>query len=178
MTAGANYLVAKELSNIIKASFLKKPLGEGDKIDNKSGFIWNVALAAKVVYSPPADHSENGPENILIGYPGAPLYSSKPVLPGERMEIVLDLGREFALSRLRLVWDDDSVPEEWAVEVSTDGSNWKPWIKGNNLELDEFSWWPGYEYYGAEPLQARYIKYRPLVSDQRQIRMRSISLFR
>jgi hypothetical protein len=178
LTAGANYLVAKELSNIIKENFFQKPLTEGDKIDDKAGFVWNTAVTAKILYAPPAESPDNGPENILLGYPGPPLYSSKNIAAGERLEIVLDLGREFKLSRLRLVWDDNSIPKEWAVEISTDGQNWSPWIKGADRTPDQFSWWPGYEYYGPEPVQGRYIKYRPVAPDQRQIRLRSLSLFR
>ena len=178
LTAGANYLIARELANIIKENFLQKPLTEGDKVEDKNSFFWNMALTANVVYAPPADDPENGPQNILIDYPGHALYSSKEVSEQDRLELVLDLGREFKLSRFRLVWDDDSVPEEWAVDFSSDGQNWNPWIKGDNKVLDDFSWWPGYEYYGAEPIQARYLRYRPIKSDVRRIKLRSWSVHR
>ena len=131
LTAGANYLIAKELANIIKENFFKESLTKGDKIEYKNSFFWNPAVIANVVYAPPADDPENDPKDILLGYPGQALYSSKDVPAGERLEIVLDLGREFTLSRLRLVWDDDSVPEEWAVDISPDGQTWNPWIQGN-----------------------------------------------
>ena len=178
LTAGANYLIAKELANIIKEKFFKEPLANGDKVEYKTSFFWNPAVIANVIYAPPADDSENDPKDILLGYPGPALYSSKEVAAGERLEIVLDLGREFTLSRLRLVWDDSSVPEEWAVDISPDGQTWNPWIKGDNKELDSFSWWPGYEYYGAEPIQTRYLRYRPLKSDVRRIGLRSWSVYR
>jgi hypothetical protein len=177
LTAGANYLIAKEFANIIKENFFKRPLTDGDKIEHKNNFFWNPTVVANVVYASPADDPENDPKNILIGYPGPALYSSKEVSAGERLEIVLDLGREFTLSRLRLVWDD-SVPEEWVVEISPDGETWKPWVHGTNKEVDDFSWWPGYEYYGAKLVQARYVKYRTVMSSERHIRLRSLSVFR
>ena len=115
---------------------------------------------------------------MLIGYPGQWLYSSKAVAQDERFEIVLDLTRTLSLSRLRLVWDDSSVPEEWAVDISLDGENWKTWVQGNDKGLDSFSLWPGYEYYGAEPIQARYLRYRPIKSDVRRIKLRLWSVNR
>jgi hypothetical protein len=92
--------------------------------------------------------------------------------------VVVDLGREFTLSRLGLVWDNDSVPEEWVVEISPDGEKWNPWIKGGDKELDGFSWWPGYEYYGAEPIQARFLRYVPIKTEDRSIRIRSLNVYR
>jgi hypothetical protein len=178
LTAGANYVIARELANLIKENYLQKPLSEGDKIEDKNSFFWNMALTAKVVYAPPADDPENSPQNILIDYPGQALYGSKNVPPGDRLEIVLDLGRAFTLSRLRLVWDDSSVPEEWAVDVSSDGENWNPWVTGDKQGLDDFSWWPAYDYYGSEPVQARFLRYRPVKSDLRQIRLRSWTVHR
>lgn len=178
LTAGANYLIAKELANLIKENFFQKPLTESDKIDNKNSFFWNMALTAKTVYAPPVDDPKNGPESVLIDYPGQSLYSSKDVPPGEKLELVLDLGQEFTLSRLRIVWDDDSVPEEWAVDFSSDGQNWNLWTKGDNKVLDEFSRWPGYEYYGAESIQSRFLRYRPVKSDIRRIKLRSWSVHR
>jgi len=178
LTAGANYLVAKELANLIKENFFHKPLAAGDNIDDKDSFFWNAAPTAKIIYAPPADDPENDPKNMLLGYPGRWLYSSKTVAGGERFEIALDLTQTLSLSRLRLVWDHSSVPEEWAVDVSVDGENWKPWIRGDDKELDSFSWWPGYEYYGAEPVRARYLRYRPIKSADRSIRLRSLSVYR
>ncbi len=178
LTAGANYLIAKELANLIKENFFQKTLTGGDKVDDKNSFFWNMALTAKVVYAPPIDDPKNGPESVLIDYPGQSLYSSKDVPPGEKLELVLDLGQEFTLSRLRIVWDDDSVPEEWAVDFSSDGQNWNLWTKGDNEGLDHFSRWPGYEFYGAESIQARFLRYRPVTSDIRRIKLRSWSVHR
>ncbi len=178
LTAGANYLIAKELANLIKENIFRAPLTEGDNIDHKDSFFWNAAPTAEIVYAPPADDPENDPKNMLLGYPGQWLYSSKPVGQDERFEVVLDLTRALSLSRLRLVWDDSSVPEEWAMDISLDGENWKTWVQGDDKKLDKFSWWPGYEYYGAEPVQARFLKYRPMKAADRSIRIRSWSIYR
>ena len=49
------------------------------------------------------------------------------------------------MSRMKIVWGDkDSVPEKWAVDISTDNENWVPWINGDNKSLDNFSLWPAY----------------------------------
>jgi len=179
LTAGANYLIGKELANIIKEHFFEKPLTGGDKIErDKNSFFWNVARTAKVVHAPPADDLENDAKNMLTDYPGPALYSSQEMSAEERLEIVLDLGREFILSRLRLVWDNDSVPEEWGVDISVDNQTWNPWVKGDNKDLDDFSWWPGQEYYNVELVQARYLRYRPLKTDSRRIKLRSWSVCR
>jgi hypothetical protein len=178
LTAGANYLIAKELTNIIKETIFQRPLNEGDKTDQKNSFFWDVALSANVVYAPPADDSEHDAKNMLVGYPGQWLYSSKPVAQGERFEIVLDLTRILSLSRLRLVWDDSSVPEEWVMDISLDGENWKTWVQGNDKRLDNLSLWPGYEYYGSEPVQARFLRYTPTKTQDRSISLRSWSVYR
>jgi hypothetical protein len=179
LTAGANYLIAKEFANIIKQHVFEKPLTAGDKIEqDKNSFFWNVALTGKIIYAPPADGPGNEPQNVLATYPGTALYSSKEVPEAAKLEIVLDLGREFPLSRLRLVWDNGSVPEEWAVDISSDGQTWNPWVNGTNKELDNFSWWPGYEYYGAEEVKGRYLRYHPIKSDVRRIKLRAWNVLR
>lgn len=178
LTAGANYLIARELANIIKEQFLKQPLMEADKVENKDSFFWTHVLPANVIYAPPPDEDENGPKNMLTGYPGPAIYSSKPVAAGERLEIVLDLNKPFALSRLRIVWDDDAVPEEWALDVSLDGETWKTWVQGSDKEIDNFSWWPGYEFYGSKPVQARFLRYRPVKSKDRSISLRCLTVHR
>lgn len=178
LTAGANYLIAKELANLIKENYFQSPLTEEDKIEYKNSFFWNPAVIADVVYAPPSDSEDNNPKNMLTGFPGSALYSSKEVPEGDRFEIVLDLGRSFTLSRLRLVWDDSSVPAEWAVDISDDGQTWKTWVQGDDKDLDEFSWWPGYEYYGAKEVQARFLRYRPVKTAVRSIKLRSWSVYR
>lgn len=179
LTAGANYLIGKGLSNVIKKVIFKKPLTKGDNIDDISSFFWNLTVTATVLYAPPHDDDQNGVANILAGYPGHTLYSSKDPDDGARQEIVLDLNRDFEISRMRIVWgDEDSVPEQWAVDISIDNENWAPWITGDNKNLDDFSLWPGYEYYGAEPVQARYLRYRPIGNENLPIRLRSLSAYR
>jgi len=178
LTAGANYLIAKELANLIKENFFHMSLVEGDNINEKDSFFWDGAPTAKVLYAPPAADPKNSPSNMLLGYPGRSLYSSKEVGQDERFEVVLDLTRILSLSRLRLVWDDAYVPRKWEVDTSVDGVDWKQWVQGDDKALDSFSWWPGYEYYGAEPIQARYLRYRPLESANRSIKLRSLSVSR
>ena len=179
LTAGANYLIAKQLSNVIKSAIFKRPLTEGDKIDDISSFFWSLTVTSNVLYAPEPDNEKNGIANILTGYPSYTLYSSKPFEDGARQDITLDLQNDFKMSRMKIVWGDkDSVPEKWAVDISTDNENWAPWINGDNKSLDNFSLWPAYEYYGAEPVEARYLRYRPIDNENRPIRLRSLSAYR
>ena len=179
LTAGANYLIAKEMANLIKEHFFKMPLSEGDKVESKDSFFWDPALTAKVVYAPPPDNPEKGPQKMLAGYPGPVAYSSRTVATDEKLEVVLGFDRTFPLSRLRVIWEDlSSVPSEWVVDVSTDGETWNEWVRGSDKGLDKFSWWPGYEFYGAEPVQAQYLRYRPIVSKERRIGLRTLSVHR
>jgi hypothetical protein len=179
LTSGANYLIAKQLSNVIKGAIFKRPLTEGDKVDDISSFFWSLTVTSNVLYAPEPDNEKNGIANILTGYPSYTLYSSKPFEDGARQDITLDLQEEFKMSRMKIVWGDkDSVPEKWAVDISTDNENWVPWINGDNKSLDNFSLWPAYEYYGAEPVEARYLRYRPIDNENRPIRLRSLSAYR
>ena len=179
LTGGANYLIAKELSNLIKEQFFRQSLSNGDAIEAKNSFFWNPALTAQIQYAPPADREENQPKNILGGYPSPLMYSSKEVASNEPLEVILDLTREFTLNRLRLFWADEaSVHEEWAVDISTDGKEWKEWASGTNKSVDHHSMWPGYDHFAATPVQARYLKYRPIKSNERRIRLRSVSVYR
>jgi hypothetical protein len=172
-------LIAKELSNAIKERLFNKPLSEGDKIDHKDSFLWSLGVSATVVSAPPPDDPASGPRNMLTGYPGTMVYSSETVPEDEKLEVVLDLGRQFKMSRLRLVWGDEkSVPEKWAVDISNDGQSWDTWVEASDKNLDNFSLWPGYEYYGSNYVEARYVKYRPLKSAERRIRLRSWSIQR
>ncbi|MFH0825801.1 MAG: discoidin domain-containing protein [Pseudomonadota bacterium] len=177
-TAGANYLIAKELAGLIKAHVLGMPLSEGDKVQDKDAFFRDPAVAADVVYAPPARDEAVGPKNILNGYPGLKPYISKDVSPNEKLELVLDLKNSYALGRLRVVWDESPVPEEWTVEVSDDGLAWKPWVRGTDKDTDKLSWWPGYEHFGAEPVHARYLRYAPVKTATRSISLRCLSVSR
>ena len=179
LTAGANYLIAKQLTNTIKEQIFNKPLTEGDRIDDISSFFWSLTVTAKVLYAPSPDNEKNGVANILSGYPNRSEYLSKTPDPGSRQEIVLDLNRVFEISRARIVWSDrESVPKQWELDISTDNENWEPWIKGDNKQLDNFSLWPGYEYYGSSYVKARYLKYMPIDGANNPIRLRSLSVSR
>ena len=53
LTSGANYLIAKQLSNMIKQAIFKKPLTDGDNIDDISSFFWSLTVTSNVLYAPP-----------------------------------------------------------------------------------------------------------------------------
>jgi F5/8 type C domain len=179
LTSGANYLLAKELSNHVRKQVLVLPLSEDDRVDAKDSYFWNLLATAKFVSVPPSDGPENAPENMLSGYPGDRVYASKGVSLSEPLEVVLDLGKVYPVSRLRIVWaDDKSVPERWAFETSQDGTSWETMVKSNAKHVDHFSQWPGFEYYGSRQVYTRYIKYKPLGAGERKIRLRSISAYR
>jgi hypothetical protein len=179
LTAGANYLIAKELANTIKEHFFKQSLSRWDQIDEKDSFFWRPVATAAVVYAPPADTAETGPQNMLTPYPAMAEYASRELASTEKLEVVLDLKHDFALNRARLVWgDDSSVPKEWVVETSLDGETWTPWARGDKTQTDSFSWWPGFEYYTTGSVRARYVKYRPLNTEPSRIRLRAFSVSR
>ncbi len=179
VTAGANYLMAKEFANFIKQYFFNQPLTEGDRIDAKDSFFAMPATGAKIVYAPEPIDWQNVPQNILSGYPGSGSYISKDTPTAEKLEIILDLNSVYTLSRFRLVWPEESaVPEAWAMDISLDGEDWKLWMSGTNKELDKYSWWPGYEYFGSMPVQARFIRYRPVKSELRSIALKSLNVYR
>jgi len=179
LTSGANYLVAKELSNLVKEHFFGQSLTRGDSTRDKDSFFWDLAASGTILYAPPADSAANVPKNMLSGYPGESLYSSRAVPGEEKLEVVLDLGQEFPVSRLRLVWADEAaVPEQWVVESSTNQEAWETLVQGTNKQTDNFSRWPGFEHFAAEPVQAKYLRYRPLTTSQRSVRLRSWSVFR
>ena len=99
--------------------------------------------------------------------------------PGEKLEVVVDMGKPYAVSRLRVVWAEDaSVPDEWAIETSDDQQTWQTFVKARKDQNDNFDRWPGYEYYAAEPVSARFLRYRPLTGKQQTIRLRLWSMFR
>ncbi len=179
LTAGANYLIAKELARMIKEHTFRMPLNASDHIDEQDSFFWNLEVPARVVYAPPAVGPEQGPQNMLAGYPVRGVYSSREVADNDRLEVVLDLQQPFSLGRLRLVWDGVSaVPDEWSMDASLDGETWTPWVRGGNKDLDELGWWPAYEYFGAEPVNARYLRYKPIKTVERAIRIRSVNVYR
>lgn len=179
LTVGANYLVAKELANLVKEQYFKQPLTKGDLVDNKNSFFWDFAASARVLYAPPPDSPKNGPKNMQAGYPGDAMYASVAPTGDQKAEIVLDVGRVYPMSRMRLVWaDEQSVPEKWVMEVSTDQQTWRTFVEATGKQTDNYSRWPGFEYYAAEPLPARFIRYRPLGEDKEPIKLRCWNLYR
>lgn len=179
LTSGANFLIAKELSGIIKEHLFSRPLGEGDRIKDKNEFFWDLAASGTIAYAPAPDDPQNHPRNILGGYPGEAYYSSRVVGPDDTAEVIVDFGDVRNMSRLRLVWkDEDSVPQDWVVEFSLDKENWQSFVNGTGEETDDYSRWPGFEYYSAEPVQARYLKYKPKQNPGQLIALRCWSVFR
>ena len=179
LTAGANYLLAKELSNLIKEFVIKQPFSPVDGFEDKNVLFWDLAASAKVKYAPEPETPENGVNRMLRGYPSKNLYLSKPVPPNAPFEVVLDLEQEYEVSRLRLVWaDEESVPSKWTVDYSADGENWKRFVEGSGKITDAYSRWPGFEYYGADLVKARFFRYQPQDVGKRNIKLRLWSLYR
>lgn len=179
LTAGGNFLIAKELANLVKEQFWGRSLTESDQIKQKNEFFWDLAASGTVAYAPPPDSPQNQARNMLTGYPGEPLYSSKILGPDDRAEVILDLGEVRQLSRMRLVWgDEEAVPQQWGIEVSEDLVNWKNFVTGSDEQTDNYSRWPGFEYYASEPVQARYVKYSPIKGSKGIIALRSWNILR
>lgn len=179
LTAGANYLVAKELANLIKEHFLTQNLTESDKVKTKGDYFWDLAASGSIAYAPAGDSQETQPDNILSGYPSESLYSATVRDSENPSEVVLDLGESQQVSRMRLVWGDEaSVPEQWIVEASSDRQTWRTFVQGDKKSTDEYSRWPGFEHYAAEPTEARFLKYRPVKGNTQTIKLRSWSVFR
>jgi hypothetical protein len=179
LTAGANYLIAKELSNNVKEYVLKRPLTDSDLITDKNSYFWDLAYSSKVMYCPPPESESTGPRNMLTGYPGESVYASKVVGANDRLEIVLDFGSPYLISRMRIVWADEAaVPEESAVETSHDGKTWLPFATIKKGQTDNYSRWPGYEHYWAKQASARYVRYRPIKTSERSIRLRCWTVYK
>ena len=179
LTAGANYLLAKELSNLVKEHFLGKQLGPGDSMANKDSFFWDLVAGSQILSAPPAKDPLNGPENFKKGYPGEALYESSKIEGEEIPEVLLDLKQTHPMSRMRLVWgDEESIPERWTIEVSTDNVHWSTFYEGNNKDTDNYSRWPGFEYYAAEPVEARFVRYRQSKGREPVIKLRTWNLYR
>jgi hypothetical protein len=80
---------------------------------------------------------------------------------------------------VRLVWADrESVPEKWTVEVSADRESWQTLVEATNQQTDNYSQWPGFEYVAANPVEARYVRYRPLDERKGPIKLRCWNLQR
>ncbi len=178
LTAGANYLLAKELANLVKQHFFDRQLTASDRIEEKDSYFWDLAASATLVYSPPPSDQSRSANHIFRGYPGESFYSSE-ANSENKSEIIIDLGRQMAASRLRLVWyDRNSIPDKWTIEYSDDMKSWNSFIVSDNQNTDDYSRWPGFEYYSPNPVQARYFKYRPIDSDRQEMKLRLWSMFR
>ena len=118
--------------------------------------------------------------HIMKGYPGQELLDI-PVGQGSKSpSVVMDLGAVVPISRLRIVWgDSESVPEQWNMEISEDGTSWKPWLAIEKSVTDVYDQWPGFEYYAPEQSPARYVRYVPAgEAAKKPVKLRQLSLFR
>lgn len=177
LTNGANYIMARSLTNLVKQRIWSMPLSPDDQIAAPfDSYMKDYSTLAKVlVAGKPSDRGQH----ILKGYPGPELLevASNPGAPGP---VVLDLGSMVPVSRLRIVWGDEkSVPAAWKIELSEDGQKWDTWLDVAKTVTDKYDQWPGFEYYAAGAKQARYARYTPKADDAKDpIRLRQLSLFR
>jgi len=179
LTAGANYLLAKELGNLIKEHLLRQPLSAGDQITQKNGYFWDLAASGSIAFAPDAKDQEHSVQHILAGYPGEAQYISKALGPSDRREVVLDLGEVRDVSRVRMVWGDKATaPQSWELDISVDQMAWKPFMRGSIKDVDGYSRWPGFEYYAPEASSGRYVRYHATGSPSHVITLRSWSVFR
>lgn len=179
LTAGSNYLLAKELSNLVKEHFLGQTLTSADQITDKDAYFWDLAASGRIVYAPDPKAPEYHSRHILAGYPGEGFYLSKDLCPSDRAELILDMGDVRQVSRMRLVWGDEgTTPSAWEVDISYDQNEWQPFVRGSVKDLDHYSRWPGFEYYASSPMTGRYLRYRPVGDSVRVIALRSWSVYR
>ena len=179
LTAGANYLIGKEIANQIREHYFKQSLTEMDQVREKDLYFINFARSARVASAPEADSASNPVDSILRDYPGEELYSSVEVPLEQSLELVLDLGQVVEISRMRIFWGDElAVPTKWQVEVSQDGVSWNKWIDGSDSLIDGLSLWPALDYYSVKPQNIRFVKYISLDPKVRKLLLKSISLYR
>ncbi len=179
LTAGANYLLAKELANLIKEHLLGRQLSSGDQTAQKNSFFWDLAASGRIIHAPDPKDSEHNVRHILAGYPGEAQYMSKTLGPSDRREVILDLGEVREVSRVRIVWGDKATtPQSWELDISMDEKDWKPFVKGQSSDLDGYSRWPGFEHYAAAPSSGRYMRYRPTGDPLPVMALRSWSVSR
>jgi len=178
LTNGANFLMAKALTNEVKTRVFGLPLRPHDTMANPyDSYFDDYAIKSTVLVD---GKREDSGLHILKGYPSAQLLEVPAGQGGKPAAVVMDLGRVLPVSRLRIVWGDEkSVPSAWTVELSEDGQTWKPWLAMEKTGTDAFDQWPGLEHYAAEETQARYARYTPVGADAgNPIRLRQLSLFR
>ncbi len=179
LTSGANFLLAKELTNLVKEHVFQRQLSSSDSTHDKNSFFWDLAAASKVVYPTSDSEKTSLTQNALKGYPGESYFEFVPRGADDRSEIILDMQNTFPVSRMRIVWaDEQSTPADWILEYSRDMTDWQTFVKSSSDEIDWYSRWPGFEYYSSEPAQARYLRYRPLKDSGPAIKLRLISAYR
>jgi hypothetical protein len=102
LTSGANYLIAKELSNLVKGHVFRRSLTHGDVIKDKDSFFWDLAASGTILYAPPADSAANDPKNMLREIQGVTLFFLCSLWRRETGSGI-DQGR-ISCQLLRLVW--------------------------------------------------------------------------
>lgn len=177
LTNGANYVVAKELVDLVKARVFALPLGPDDSLKNPAdSYFSDYAKNSTVLVN---DRPPEGQLRILKGYPGPELLEVAPE-KGRASGVVLDMGEALPVSRLRIVWGDEkSVPKSWRIELSQDGKDWQAWLNVTETTTDGYDQWPGFEYYAHKETVSRYVRYVPEGEDAgKPIRLRQLSAFR
>lgn len=174
LTNGANFVMAKALTNEVKSRVFQLPLTAQDRSQNPSdSYFTDYAKKAKILINDkPADKGLH----VLKGYPGPELLEVTADHQGDPPPVVMDLGAVVPVSRMRIVWGDEkTVPPTWRVEVSEDGTTWKNWLTREKTETDPYDQWPGFEYYASTETPARYVRY---VQERGLVRLRQLSFFR
>ncbi len=178
VTNGANYIMAKKLVNSVKKEILGLSLLPSDALKEPlDSYFTDYAKQSKVLVN--GRLTDRGLQ-ILKGYPGPDFLEAGPTEDGDPPSIVLDLGKVFPISRLRIVWGDkESVPQGWKLDLSLDKKDWETWFTISKTVTDRFDKWPGYEYYCPREVSARYVRYTPIGKDRADgVRLRQVSLFR
>ncbi|HTY22509.1 MAG TPA: discoidin domain-containing protein [Desulfomonilaceae bacterium] len=178
LTNGGNYIIAKELVNQVKQKVFHLSLAHDDILRNPlDSYFTDYAKNARVLIN---GQPEDKGLQILKGYPGPEFVDILPTGQSSSFPVVLDLGAVVPVSRLRIVWgDEQSVPQQWRVEISEDGSHWKTWYTVDKAVTDKYDQWPGFEYYAPQQLPARYVGYVPVgEASAKPVKLRQFSLFR
>ena len=137
VTNGGNYILAKALVNQVKEQVFRLPLSKDDKLqDPLDSYFVDYAKEAKVLIDgKPVDRGLH----ILEGYPGKQLLDVPAGRKSKPASVVLDLGAVVPISRLRIVWGaKESVPQQWKLEISEDGTVWKPWLAVDKCVTDAY----------------------------------------
>ncbi len=174
LTNGANFMVAKALVAEVKKRVFGLELKPFDKLQEPfDTYFTDYSKSAKVLVD---GKLTNVGLNILKGYPSGEALDIST--PGANVELTLDLEKTVPISRLRIVWGSEKdCPTKWKMEVSSNGSDWRPWLNVESNVPDHFDQWPGYEYYAPSETEARFVKYTQ-TSSPGEISIRQISLFR